>query len=292
MKRIITFTYIVFLCIAGCRKEDEEPLQNDYRVVKKLEYQNRATQEPYGITEYTYDTNSNDMPTALPQSKNITLYTYFNFKGNRPHSVYFYSNYGNGLVLSHYTYYFYNQQKTLRTETYQSDGILTSATHFEYEGDDVVGIVTTDKQSGIIYNDRFAYDNQNRMIRQERYYQGESLMNYITYRYDNRGRQIERATYDENDQLTGRVEYKYLGQQIGPIEELTYWSGKVVTRRKWTYDALGNQVACIESTDSGGSECTVLQRKYDGHRILEEIQAARNLDCAEFNFTRYEYEEF
>ncbi|WP_379025081.1 hypothetical protein [Parapedobacter deserti] len=116
-------------------------------------------------------------------------------------------------------------------------------------------------------------------------------MNYITYRYDSRGRHIELATFDSNDQLIERVEYKYLAQQMSPVEELRYSHGLVI-RRKWIYDALGNQVACILSTGSGQSECKVLQRKYDEHQILEEIHAAPHLDCMETNFTRYEYEEF
>ncbi|MGK6352554.1 hypothetical protein [Parapedobacter sp. DT-150] len=291
MKRIIAICCIASMCTTGCRKNDvDRPDEANYRLIKRLEYNNSAAKEPYSITEYVYDSNGDDFPPTPPQPDNIQSYSYFRYEDGLPHSNHLFSNYGDGLRLSRYTFYFYNQRKTSRIENYGGDGTLMLATDYEYEGDNLIGAVSTDTELGIINQSRYSYDNQNRLIRQEHGYPGQPPLEYITFSYDSRGRQTASVTYDTNNQLIVRVEYQYIAQQMQPAEEVTYQQGHV-TRLKWAYNAWGSPISCVRSTDSGGSECNVLQRKYDGNRLLEETNYASNMDCAEFRFMRCEYEK-
>ncbi|WP_379025079.1 hypothetical protein [Parapedobacter deserti] len=69
MKRTITFACIVFVLSTGCGKDDNAPMQINYRVVKKWEHYSREAPEPYGLTEYTYDALGSDMPPAFSRKR-------------------------------------------------------------------------------------------------------------------------------------------------------------------------------------------------------------------------------
>ena len=287
---VMIFCCILLIPVAGCKKDPTANTdQNDYRLVRTLTYARSTAQEPYDISEYVHDYDGSGVPTPPSQPDHISHYNYLLFKDGLIRSQYSYANYGNGLGLESYILHFYDQAgRSSRTESYWGDGRLIAISEYIYEGGNLVRDVVTMEHEGAGHENLCFYDIHNRMVRTERRY-GGNLAEYHTYSYDNLGRQTERVYYGAQDERITHVEYRYVGQQMGPIEEITTHQDQWETRLKWSYDALGNLVSSAQSIGPG-YECTVLRRKYDRHRLLEETHYAINAGCTESRFVRYEYE--
>jgi hypothetical protein len=114
----------------------------------------------------------------------------------------------------------------------------------------------------------------------------QALDSFTKYFYDNNDRLIKAERYDKDEVLTSYTEKVYYGIDHLPDEELSFDSyGQSIQRRELFYDTWGNLIGCTSDGHSCGPS-----KKYKGQLLIEEITYHPGFGGEEWAVTRYEYE--
>ncbi len=177
----------------------------------------------------------------------------------------------------HYTYDGFS--RLIRTDTYDSLGILQYSLEKEYTGAHL-----TRETDALGYSTTFEYDFAGRKINERK--EGTGAFSLSTFAYDSLGRLRTTRQYfgsAEPDYIAQIQEYDFLDRVIETrIEDAT---GTILRRETYAYDRLGNRTQT--HVYSSENVCSTTQTLYDSHGMpIQQIDALGNITQIAYN---YEY---
>ena len=136
--------------------------------------------------------------------------TWYDANGVKNHCTEYFEN------TTHESKYISGNQR--RTESYDSDGNLSSVTEYNRNGD----IVKSERYlSGKLYGiEEMEYDESGNLIKSSSYDADRKFTGYSVYGYNESGKRIKISEYDGDNKLTGYTEAKYDGEYI--LSETVY----------------------------------------------------------------------
>ena len=177
----------------------------------------------------------------------------------------------------HYTYDGFS--RLIRTDTYDSLGILQYSLEKEY-----TGAHPTRETDALGYSTTFEYDFAGRKINERK--EGTGAFSLSTFAYDSLGRLRTTRQYfgsAEPDYIAQIQEYDFLDRVIETRIEDS--SGKILRKETHLFDRLGNRTQT--HVYSSENVCSTTQTLYDSHGMpIQQIDALGNITQIAYN---YEY---
>ena len=298
MKQKFTVLLLILaMGVSSCDKEDNLTIlqSNQVRLSKILQYSNSTDFKLGGEIDYTYDNAGNMIKESFYDCHSTKiLYTYkeYEYSGKKKIKEKIYDGEAGNLKLGSYTVYTYDGENLVKEENYRNDGLLFYSEIYEYDSaNNLIREYTDDPVYGILFDVKYSYDNQSRLILEDYSAFGINDAKYIKHIFDNSGREIKVEYYDINWNLIQYSENIYDGNSKLSEKTVNYDKNGIKTAEyKHFYDKWGN---LTETTNQNG--CSYFKRIYNGDVLIEEIKywtwdTGFN-DCSESGMSRYEYEK-
>lgn len=230
MKRLLCLLLVLGLLLVGCGKE--EPIvqeETEPVITTKTVYVHRSINRTTSRTDYLY--NEENLLTEVIMSdgegKELQRYLVTCDENGNPIE---WASAADNLV----TYTYDTQGRTLRTETYVGETLMTS-TEYTWSGNlRVSAIVKTATQE---QRTEYAYDEKGGMTRQDLYV-GGALSGYGLYTLNEEGKVVLCQTFDPQGNPLTEVTYEYQGNTETRITKDL--QGQVQQTQVLTYDEHGN----------------------------------------------------
>lgn len=290
MKRGIILISMI-LGLSCCEKTDINPLSDNFRLVKILNYGSTSDSEPNTFVDIEYDRNGNLIRESMYDYPN-TLFAYkeYDYENNLLKEKRVYDGQVGYLQLGTYRVYEYENSKLTKEELFLSNGTSKYTKHYEYDGDNLVNTYKFNDELGVHHQYKYKYNQDNLVTLEETYMYDQQLDGYTKYHYDEKLRLIKTEIYDYDESIIQTQVHKYVGNSTLPTEELIYDSqDELSQQRELLYDEFDNQTEII-IVDERGSH-SLFKKTYNGNLLIEFIQYAPSWGYTEWFVTRYEYEE-
>jgi hypothetical protein len=201
--------------------------------------------------------------------------------------------------------YFENGRKK-EERSYDIDGLLSSVSKHEYEGDSVDIAKFYDKNSAYTSKRITRYDSRGNLILLQDYDPKGVLTGRSNYQYDKNNNAIGFRNYDSNGKLTYKSDEHVYDNKKNIIESILYnTDGTVSNKRitKYKYDQKGNKLAANTYDDTDNNFICKEIFKYDKKGNLvdyslysettkhDENNGIVSLSLEKYNtITKYEYD--
>lgn len=243
MKRLLWLLCAVLL-LTGCGgKTLQSPEQTQARTKTVYVHKSitRTQGNTTGRTDYIYDDENllTDVIVSDAQGKELQRYLVHCDEQGNP--VEWTSAVGTNIL---YTYD--AQGRTLRTETYSDETLLTST---EYNWSGALRVSVTVKTPTQEQRTEYTYDDKGSMTRQD-LYTGGVLTSYGLFTLDEEGKAALCSTFDPEGNPVAEVTYEYDGTT--EKRTTTDLQGTVLQIQTMTYDDCGNLLK-NELVDAGGT---------------------------------------
>lgn len=243
MKRLLCLLLPVLL-LAGCGKNvTEEPVvtQPQTKTVYVHKSLTRTQGGTTGRTDYVYSEENLLTDVVISDAEEKELQRYLVTCDENGNPVEWASAAGNTV-----TYTYDTQGRTLRTETYTGQTLMTS-TEYTWSGN--LRVSVTVKTASLEQRTEYAYDDKGGLTRQDLYVNGV-LNGYGLYTLNEEGKPMQCSTFDQENNLTGTVAYEYDGVTEKRITADA--QGTVLQTQILTYDDHGNLLKS-DLIDNGGA---------------------------------------
>ena len=243
MKRLLCLLLPVLL-LAGCGKNvPEEPVetQPQTKTVYVHKSLTRTQGGTTGRTDYIYNEENLLTDVVISDAEGKELQRYLVTCDENGNPVEWGSAAGNTV-----TYTYDAQGRTLRTETYTDETLMTS-TEYTWSGN--LRVSVTVKTASQEQRTEYAYDDKGGLTRQDLYVSGV-LNGYGLYTLNEEGKPVQCSTFDQENNSTGTVTYEYEGTTEKRITADA--QGTVLQTQILTYDDQGNLLKS-DLVDSGGA---------------------------------------
>lgn len=231
MKRLLCLLAAALL-LAGCSgKNPEEPVETQ-PTVKTVYVHSAITRTQKGVTSrtdyiYTEDNRLTDVIISDEQGTQLQRYLVTCDENDNPIE---WSSAAGSTVL--YTYD--AQGRTIRTETYTGETLMTST---EYTWSGALRVSTTVKTPVQEQRTEYTYDDKGNLTRQD-LYSGGVLSSYGLYTLNDEGKPALCSTFDPTGNPVAEVTYEYEGTTEKRITADS--QGTVLQTQILTYDDWGN----------------------------------------------------
>lgn len=288
MKRFVIL-FLLILTLGSCKKINDYPSPENYRLTKILNFSNSTDSEPYGFVNLKYDGNGNLINESLYDFPN-TLYTYreYDYENNVLIEKRIYDGQVGDLKLGTYRKYEYDNNKLTKESLFLADGTLKYTTHYEYDGNKLLTTYKVDDELGIHHQYKYTYNDLDSVILEETFMYDQKLDGYIKYYYDAIDRLFKSENYNSDGTLIQTEIKNYNGSSILPSEEIYYDnSGTLTQKYQLLYDNLDNltEIRLVNNIEFH----TLFKKKYEGKLLVEHIQYAPTWGYSEWYVARYEY---
>lgn len=246
MKRLFSLLCAALLLTGCAGKAPEEPVETEpaTKTVYIHKSITRSQGDTIGRTDYIYDEEHllTDVIVSDATGKELERYLVSCDENGNP--VEWTSAAGTGIL---YTYD--AQGRTLRTETYSDDTLLTS-TEYTWSGE--LRVSVTVKTLTQEQRTEYTYDDKGSLIRQD-LYTGGVLTSYGLFTLNDQGKAALCSTFDPQNNPIAEVTYEYDGAT--EKRTTTDLQGKVLQTQLQTYDEQGNLLE-NKLVDANGMELT------------------------------------
>lgn len=246
MKRLFSLVCVALL-LAGCagkNQEEPEKTEPETKTVYIHKSITRTQGNTIGRTDYIYDENYRLTDVIVSDGKGSELQRYLVHCDENNNPIEWTSAAGTGIL---YTYD--AQGRTLRTETYNED-ILLTATEYTWSGE--LRVSTTVKTPTQEQRTEYTYDDKGSLIRQD-LYTGGILSSYGLFTLNEDGKPAMCSTFDPEGNPVSEVAFEYEGTM--EKRTTTDLQGTVLQNQTMTYDDHGNLLE-NKLTDANGTVLT------------------------------------
>lgn len=246
MKRLFS-ALCAALLLTGCAAQTpEEPVETQpkTKTVYIHKSMTRSQGNTIGRTDYIYDDENMLTDVIISNAAGEELERYLVSCDENGNPVEWTSATGTSIL---YTYD--SQGRTLRTETYSDDTLLTST---EYTWSGALRVSVTVKTLTQEQRTEYTYDDKGCLIRQD-LYTGGVLTSYGLFTLNEAGKAAACSTFDPQNNPIAEVTYEYDGAT--EKRTTTDLEGKVLQTQLQTYDEHGNLLE-NKLSDAGGLELT------------------------------------
>ena len=273
----------------GCDENEISPTNDSFQLARILNYSSSTSSEPYGFVKFEYASNGNLIKESMVDYPNtLTSYKLYEYSGNKVIKQSIYDGQVGNLSLGTYIIYSYTNDQLTKEELFLADGTLKYATIYELEGERIINTYKIDDLLGIHHQQKYTFDNLNRLILEEVFMYNSELSKYTKHFYDSINRLVKSEVYDSDGTITSSVEKIYHGLDNLPDEELYFdQSGTQTQKKQLAYDSWGNLIDCV--VVGPGTSCPLVKRRYNGELLTEEIKYHPYFGCTEWSVARYEY---
>lgn len=246
MKRLFSALCAVLLLTGCAAKAPKEPVETppETKTVYIHKSITRSQGNTIGRTDYIYDEENLLTDVIISDASGEELERYLVSCDENGNPVEWTSATGTSIL---YTYD--DQGRTLRTETYNDDTLLTST---EYTWSGALRVSVTVKTLAQEQRTEYTYDDKGCLIRQD-LYTGGVLTSYGLFTLNEEGKAAICNTFDPQNNPIAEVTYEYDGTT--EKRTTTDLQGKVLQTQLQTYDEHGNLLE-NKLTDVGGMELT------------------------------------
>lgn len=246
MKRLFSLLFAALL-LTGCTgKAPEEPVETQPKTKTVYIHKSitRSQGNTIGRTDYIYDEEDQLTDVIISDATDQELERYLVSCDENGNPVEWTSAAGTSILYTYDT-----QGRTLRTETYSDDILLTST---EYTWSGALRVSVTVKTMTQEQRTEYTYDDKGCLIRQD-LYTGGVLTSYGLFTLNDEGKAALCSTFDPQNNPLAEVTYEYEGTTEKRITR--DMQGKVLQTQIQTYDEYGNLLE-NKLTDAGGTELT------------------------------------
>ena len=231
MKRLLCLLAVALL-LTGCGEQaPEEPVETEPTV--KTVYLHKSITRTQGSittrTDYIYNDENLLTDVIISDGTGKELQRYLVECDENSNPVEWTSAAGSTVFYTYDT-----QGRTLRTETYTGDTLMTS-TEYTWSGD--LRVSVTVKTSTQEQRTEYTYDDKGYMTRQD-LYAGGVLNSYGLYTLNDAGKPIQCSTFDSDGNPVAQVTYEYEG--LTEKRTTADLQGTVLQTQILTYDEHGN----------------------------------------------------
>ena len=246
MKRLLCLLLLVLL-LTGCAESGpEEPVENNTptKTVYVHKSITRSQDSNSSRTEYVYDDENWLTDVIISNGEGAQLQRYLVHCDENGNPLEWSSGDGTSI---RYTYD--AQGRTLRTDTYSDDTLLTST---EYTWSGSLRVSTTVKTLTLEQRTEYTYDDKGCMTRQD-LYTGGVLSSYGLFTLDDEGKATLCSTFDAAGNPVAEVRYEYEPNKESRIT--SDLQGAVLQTQTMIYDDHGNLLE-NKLTDANGTVMT------------------------------------
>ena len=266
MKRLLCLLLVLGLLLAGCgKKKTMEQPETEPVITTKTVYVHRSITRTQGTTigrtDYLYNDENllTDVIMSDGDGKELQRYLVTCDENGNPVE---WASAADNMV----TYAYDAQGRTLRTETYVGQVLMTS-TEYTWSGNlRVSAIVKTSTQE---QRTEYAYDEKGGMTRQDMYVDGV-LSGYGLYTLNEEGKALLCQTFDPQGNPLTEVTYEYQGNTEKRIT--TDLQGQVQQTQILTYDDHGN---LLQNNLKDGSGADLLLEVHEWMPLEVSLESVR-----------------
>lgn len=286
-----TILISMILTLTCCEKGDINPLTDNYRLVKILNYGSTSDSEPYSFVDLEYDKNGNLIKESMYDYPNtLSIYKVYDYEDNLLKVKRIYDGQVGNLQLGTYREYEYENSKLIKEELFLSNGTSKYTKHYEFSGDNLVNNYKFNDKLGIHHQYKHKYNNDNLVILEETYMYDQQLSGFTKYYYDDKLRLTKTEIYHSDETIRQTQEQKYVGNSDLATEMLIYDSqGELSQQLELLYDDFGNHTEA-RIVDTQGTHA-LFKKTYNGELLIEHIEYAPKFYYISGYVTRYEYSE-
>jgi hypothetical protein len=286
-----TILISMILTLTCCEKGDINPLTDNYRLVKILNYGSTSDSEPYSFVDLEYDKNGNLIKESMYDYPNtLSIYKVYDYEDNLLKEKRIYAGQVGNLQLGTYREYEYENSKLIKEELFLSNGTSKYTKHYEFSGDNLVNNYKFNDKLGIHHQYKHKYNNDNLVILEETYMYDQQLSGFTKYYYDDKLRLTKTEIYHSDETIRQTQEQKYVGNSELATEMLIYDSqGELSQQLELLYDDFGNHTEA-RIVDTQGTHA-LFKKTYNGELLIEHIEYAPKFYYISGYVTRYEYSE-
>ena len=233
MKRLLSLLVLLGLILVGCGKEEPILSEETEPVTTKTVYVHRSITRTQGTTtgrtDYLYNDENLLTDVIMSDGDGKELQRYLVTCDENGNPIEWSSAAGNMV-----TYTYDTQGRTLRTETYAGETLMTS-TEDTWSGN--LRVSVTVKAATQEQRTEYAYNEKGGLTRQDLYV-GGVLSGYGLFTLNEEGKAVLLQTFDPQGNPLTKVIYEYQGNTEKRIT--TDLQGQVQQTQTFTYDDHGN----------------------------------------------------
>ena len=286
-----TILISMILTLTCCEKSEINPLSDNFRLVKILNYGSTSDSEPNTFVDLEYNENGNLIKESMYDYPNtLSIYKVYDYEDNLLKEKRIYAGQVGNLQLGTYREYEYENSKLIKEELFLSNGTSKYTKHYEFSGDNLVNTYKFNDKLGIHHQCKYKYNKDNLVILEETYMYNQQLEGFTKYHYDDKLRLTKTEIYHSDETIRQTQEQKYVGNSELATEMLIYDSqGELSQQLEFLYDDFGNQTEC-RIVDTQGTH-VVFKKTYNGELLIEHIEYAPKGFYISGFVKRYEYSE-